>query len=231
MSKIKWRRLALAAVCGMAFGTTCFAAGGIQRIEAYFNHDMQFTINGKAWTPQDNDGSALAPVIVNGTAYLPVRAVAEALGSQIEWNDAAKTIAITTAEGAGTSAERDRLIAGKIDEIKEKLKLGLTQEEVQALFAQPHEPAYDNGDLENGCDAYWKYDFFKEPGYSRQDIPDHVIDEEGLLSKKIGAYLFIGWKDGKLHLYSISYVNPKDHRVYMYVLHPDGTASEERVSP
>jgi len=127
----------------------------------------------------------------------------------------------------GRETERDQLIMKQVHEIKEKLKVGLSQEEVQKLFKEEHEIAHDNGDLENGSDSYWKYSFFKEPGYMRKDIPDHVIDEEGLKNKKLGAYLFIGWKNNTLHMYSVSYVNPKDNKIYLLVMSPDGKMTDE----
>jgi hypothetical protein len=236
---MKWKQMAAMGTCSLVFGATCYAAGGIESIQAYLNHDIKFTVNSKAWTPTDSEGVVLAPVILNGTSYLPSKAVVEAFGGQVQWNDATKTIAIiTSASGTEVAvpnaeevSERDQMIITKINEIKEKLKLGLTKEVVQALYKEKFEIAHDNGDLENGSDSYWKYNFFKDSGYNREEgIPDHVIDEEGLKNKKIGAYLFMGWKDNKLHMYSISYVNPKDNQVYLFSMSPDGTISDRPVS-
>jgi len=47
--------------------------------------------------PQDNGGVALSPVILNGTTYLPAKAIVEATGGQVQWNEATKTIALTSA--------------------------------------------------------------------------------------------------------------------------------------
>ncbi|OXM87548.1 stalk domain-containing protein [Paenibacillus rigui] len=227
---MKWKRITLIGVSCIAFASTSFAFGGIESIQAYLNHDIKYTLNNKAWTPKDSDGNTLAPVIVNGTSYLPARAIAEALGSEIQWDDSTKNISIKTTHGTGDINERDQNINKKVNEIKEKLRLGLTQQEVQGLLADKHENAYNNGDLENGSDSYWKYYLFRDPDYTAKDLPDHVIDEEGLKNKKIGAYLFIGWKNNKLHLFSISYVNPKDNKIYLFILNPDGTTSENPVS-
>ncbi len=43
----------------------------------------------------DNDGTT--PVIINGRTMLPVRAIAEALGLNIAWNESDRTVTITTA--------------------------------------------------------------------------------------------------------------------------------------
>ncbi|MEI7024218.1 hypothetical protein WBG83_00755 [Paenibacillus sp. y28] len=125
--------------------------------------------------------------------------------------------------------DREQLVLKKVDEMKGKLKLGLTREEVQAILGAKLEQADDNADLENGSDSYSKYTFFNSSGYDRQDIPDHVIDEDGLKTNKIGAALFIGWKNQKLHLYSIAYIHPKDKQIHLLLLHPDGKLTDEPI--
>lgn len=225
---MKWKKIAVigAVSFSLAIGAACYAAGGEGSIRAYQNRHIKLIIDSKAWTPQNSDGLIAAPVILGGTSYLPTRGIVELLGGKVEWIEATKTIAITTASGSKTPVpadERDQLIANKINEVKEKLKLGSTKEEVDALFEEKYETAHNNGDLEIG-DSFGKYVFFRESGYHRDDIPDHVVDEEGLKAKKIGATLFIGWKENKLLFYSISYVNPKDQEVYLYFKDSRGTS-------
>ncbi|WP_091170251.1 stalk domain-containing protein [Paenibacillus sp. 1_12] len=232
---MKWKKIAVISACSIAIGITCYASGGVESIQAYLNHDFKFTLNSKVWTPKDSDGAVLAPVIFNGTSYLPVKAVVEATGGQVQWNEATKTITITSASGnEGAGSERDQMIIEEMNEIKDKLKLGLTKEEVQALFIEKFEIAH-NSDSEDGSDSYWKYEYFKVSGYNREDyFPDHAdyaIDHDGLINKKIGAYLYMEWKDNKLYMYSISYVNPKDNQVYIFVMSPDGTISDSPVIP
>ncbi|MNR51151.1 hypothetical protein D3C85_1707820 [compost metagenome] len=72
-------------------------------------------------------------------------------------------------------------------------------------------------------------------GYDRQDYfpdhADHVIDNDALVNKQLGAYLYMEWKNNKLYLYSIAYVNPKDNQVHLYVMSHDGSISDKPVSP
>jgi hypothetical protein len=154
------------------------------------------------------------------------------MGGEVKWNDDTKTIAITCATGREIS-ERDQAILKKINEIKTKLKLGLTKEEVGALFTEKFEIA-QNSDSDNGSDSYWKYEYFKVPGYNREDYfpdhADHAIDHEVLINKKIGAYLYIEWKNNKLYMYSISYVNPKDNQAYLFAVQPDGSTADDPVN-
>ncbi|OAB40370.1 hypothetical protein [Paenibacillus antarcticus] len=157
-----------------------------------------------------------------------------ATGGQVQWNEDTKTIAIISATQTkeaiptnGEVKERDQKIIEKMNEIKKKLKLGLTKEEVQALFNEKFEITH-NSDSENGSDSYWKYEYFKATDY--QGESDTRIDVEGLMERKLGAFLYIEWKKNKLYMYSISYLNPKDHKVHLYMMGYDGKISDVLVS-
>lgn len=52
-------------------------------------------LNSALITPKDANGTVVAPFIVNGTTYLPVRAIANALGLTVDWNGATYTISLT----------------------------------------------------------------------------------------------------------------------------------------
>jgi hypothetical protein len=44
--------------------------------------------------PRDAVGASVEPFIVNGTTYLPVRAIAEALGMKVQWDNSSKSVYI-----------------------------------------------------------------------------------------------------------------------------------------
>jgi hypothetical protein len=48
-------------------------------------------IHGAPFTPLDSDGTKLTPITYNGRTYLPLRAVAEATGLQVNWDNATRT--------------------------------------------------------------------------------------------------------------------------------------------
>ena len=234
--KLKWKQITVIAVCSLVFGATGFAAGSVENIQAYLDHGIKFTINSKTWIPKDNNGTVLDPIFFNDTSYLPAKAIVEKMGGQVQWNEDTTTIAITTVTETnaavpivGEVQEKDQKVIDKMKEIKKKLKLGLTKEEVQALFNEKFEIAH-NSDSENGSDSYWKYEYFKTSDYNRKDYfpvnDDQSIDHDGLINKKLGAFLYIEWKKNELYMYSISYVNPKDNKVYLYLMKNDGTSSD-----
>ncbi len=51
-------------------------------------------IDGVELVPKDASGNIVRPMLVRGTTYLPVRAVANALNLEIEWDDATKSVFI-----------------------------------------------------------------------------------------------------------------------------------------
>ncbi|WP_088832233.1 hypothetical protein [Paenibacillus tyrfis] len=123
----------------------------------------------------------------------------------------------------------DEKISKQVNYIKSSLKLGMTQEEVTSLFGDRFIDVEDNGDLENGGDSFWLYSFFKQDDY-KSAFPDYVVDKDGLKERKVGADLFIAWKNKKVHLYSVSYVQGSDNQVHQYVVKPDGTIEDRPLS-
>lgn len=59
-------------------------------------NDIKITLNGGAVTPTDANGNAVEPFIIDGTTYLPLRAISNALGLGVTWDATTKTAALTT---------------------------------------------------------------------------------------------------------------------------------------
>ncbi|MEJ8544214.1 hypothetical protein [Brevibacillus borstelensis] len=127
------------------------------------------------------------------------------------------------------SGPSDEEIRQKVQEIKEALRIGLTQEEVRKRINSTHSVVDDNGDLESGADEFWNISFFKQDGYVPEE-PEYVVDEQGLKARKVGLNLFIGWKEKKLYLYSIQYVQGEKNDIHFYMMRPNGTISSENIS-
>ncbi len=49
-------------------------------------HGVKIVIDGEKLTPTDVNGNIVEPIIYNGTTYLPVRAVATAIGKAVYWD-------------------------------------------------------------------------------------------------------------------------------------------------
>lgn len=88
--------LALALVLALALiPTAVLAADTIkkQMIEANYM-GIKLVVNGIEVTPTDATGHEVEPFASNGTTYLPVRAVAAALGQDVEWDGENMTVYI-----------------------------------------------------------------------------------------------------------------------------------------
>lgn len=72
-----------------------FAANISKSAQLIYN-DIKITINGNAVTPLDATGNAVEAFTIDGTTYLPVRAVSSSLGMDVNWDSATKTVALTT---------------------------------------------------------------------------------------------------------------------------------------
>ncbi|KRE92718.1 hypothetical protein ASG89_32890 [Paenibacillus sp. Soil766] len=79
---------------GLGVGVGGYAAANIEQIQAFLNHEIKFTLNGKSWSPTDPDGKALSPIIYDGSSYVPLRAVGEASGLMVDWDQTSKTIVL-----------------------------------------------------------------------------------------------------------------------------------------
>ncbi|WP_054694541.1 stalk domain-containing protein [Syntrophomonas palmitatica] len=97
--KKKWMLL-IAVVMLFAFTAGAVAGPAVQNITASLASDIKFTVKGNAWTPKDANGNTLAPIIYNGATYLPVRAVGDALGVKVDWNNDTRTVILGEAAAA-----------------------------------------------------------------------------------------------------------------------------------
>lgn len=53
-------------------------------------------INGGKFIAKDGNGDVVNPILENGTTYLPVRAIGEAFGKEVEWVAETKTVKLTS---------------------------------------------------------------------------------------------------------------------------------------
>ena len=63
---------------------------------------IKITLNGSAMTPRDATGKEVPVFLYNGTTYVPARAISEALGLNVSFNSATRTVALTS-KNAGTT--------------------------------------------------------------------------------------------------------------------------------
>ena len=95
MKKIKWLLLGL--LIGLSITLIgAFASSSITK-ELFYNN-IKIMLNNSEVTPTDANGNYVEPFIIDGTTYLPVRGVANALGLDVKWDGDTNTVLLSTKE-------------------------------------------------------------------------------------------------------------------------------------
>lgn len=103
MQKAKHFWLPVIACAGLAGVLTVNASAAVN---AQLRPDMTIIIDGAEQTFYNVNGQEVHPILCDGTTYLPVRAIGEVMGKNVDWNQETKTVTLagtrTTAAAAGT---------------------------------------------------------------------------------------------------------------------------------
>lgn len=112
----KWQKtlvLILAVVMVVGLSSAALAASVTKKQLTAEYSGIQITLDGQKIEPKDANGATVEPFIVDGTTYLPVRALSNALGLDVDWDQATQTVKLSqkkiTPEMAVTVYEDDRV--------------------------------------------------------------------------------------------------------------------------
>lgn len=105
--------VAVALVGALAVGTA--AANAYQTISAALRPDITVELNGTEHTMKDVNGNEVYAISYNGTTYLPIRSIGEALGLTVNWDSATQTVdlvgSVSGVTGTYISGDRAKEIA------------------------------------------------------------------------------------------------------------------------
>lgn len=97
--------MVMCTVMGTSVGV--MAGGTIKDISAKINSNLSMTVNGENFAPTDAEGTIIRPITYNDSTYLPVRALGEALGVEVDYDEETGTVilgkAIEEDEGIDTT--------------------------------------------------------------------------------------------------------------------------------
>ncbi|KEQ26318.1 stalk domain-containing protein [Paenibacillus tyrfis] len=101
----------IASVAGLSLlvgvGTGVYAGSNLQEIKAYLNGDLKVRVNGAVAQLNDEQGSAILPITYNGSTYLPVRGVANALSVAVDYNEVNQEVILgEKVDGTPLNAEK-----------------------------------------------------------------------------------------------------------------------------
>ena len=95
-------------VSALLFGGTTLAIVGTKSISVLYR-DISIVIDGKEIIPKDINGKVVEPFIYEGTTFLPVRAISEALGKKVDWD--AQTSTVYVGEKPESETDKNQKIA------------------------------------------------------------------------------------------------------------------------
>ena len=138
----QWQKGLLALGCGAALVIGTAAAAGTvatRQLEAQYM-DIKLVVRGQAVEPVNAGGQPVEPFAVDGTVYLPVRAVGEALGQPVEWDPETCTVYV----GQPPMAEDAAQLTAALELSHPAFALGTVPEGYEAakeaLLAKAKEP-------------------------------------------------------------------------------------------
>lgn len=82
----------------VSFSTGVLADDLRENIQATRCKDIYLTYNGDEFLARDANEDIVYPLVVNGSTYLPVRAVASIAGLKVEWVGDTRTVALTSSD-------------------------------------------------------------------------------------------------------------------------------------
>ena len=83
----------------LALGIPALAAGNIRSLQNVTVGGIHIVIDGQELHPTDVNGNPVDPFVYNGTTYLPIRAVANALGKAVSWDGPTYTVYLGDMDG------------------------------------------------------------------------------------------------------------------------------------
>lgn len=92
MMKERLKGMIVGLLIGTAIaGGTVWAATGMKTIDVMYDN-IKIYMDGELVEPKDANGQTVEPFIYNGTTYLPVRAVGNAIGKEVNWDGVEKVV-------------------------------------------------------------------------------------------------------------------------------------------
>lgn len=105
--------------------------GNISKTLSYQN--IKVTLNGRQLDSTDANGRKVEPFIIDGTTYLPVRAVSDSLGLDVTWNTSTKTVVLS---GSASDSSNAKSMLGFYKVLEEGSR------DLQSFYSNLSDPAY-----------------------------------------------------------------------------------------
>lgn len=174
--------LAVAVIFLMGSVMPVVAADGTQALKAIFRN-IKIVVNGNTLI------SDKEPFIVDGTTYVPLRLVAEAIGGDVQWDGVNNKVVITVKPSVDPAELQKRyqegydagLKAGDLNGYIRGLQEGKAQAEEKRNAEKEYDEGYDDGLAAGEEDGYEAGEYDAERG--RKSDWKKAIDSDSTISK------------------------------------------------
>ena len=110
--------VALTAVALFLCGGVVFSQSTQRTLQAHYP-GITIYLNDQVVTPKDANGKVVEPFIVDGTTYLPVRAVAGALGCEVGWIEETSSVYLWSQDYGSSDPEYGPVFTDIFDQVGE----------------------------------------------------------------------------------------------------------------
>ncbi len=118
-SKIKKLVIGLFLCASIAVTIVLASTGTVQK-ELWYNN-IKITLDGTTITPTDANGNYVEPFIIDGTTYLPVRGIANALGMNVQWDGNTNTVELKSLGYSSSEADLQTISVYTAEELLENI--------------------------------------------------------------------------------------------------------------
>lgn len=141
-------KLIIAVIAALIVSSMALSALGATKVKKQMTAEyngIQIALDGVKIEPKDVAGNVVEPFIVDGTTYLPVRAIANALGLEVDWDQKTQTVILKSKTGKSSESPSlaDSLFTEEqrkeIDDIqrnrrKDTFSLALVQDDIETFY-------------------------------------------------------------------------------------------------
>ena len=93
-----WKGFGSGLILTVLVAALCVTATATAKRSIQVEDGIGITLNGATFTPRNANGKEVPVFLYNGTTYVPVRAISEAMGMDVSFNSATRTVVLTTAD-------------------------------------------------------------------------------------------------------------------------------------
>lgn len=103
-----------------ALSAPALAADSVRTVDAQLRADFSIVVDGEEVYFKTSNGAAIYPILYNGTTYLPLRAIGELMGKNVNWDEQNKVISIGGVRESASSNRANSNIGRKDIYVQER---------------------------------------------------------------------------------------------------------------